>query len=71
MTATEDDARVPVECEACGTRTRVALSELADSIERHNETVHDGEQIAQVDPDLKAQLADLVVEDMGLLEEDG
>ncbi|MFC7214656.1 hypothetical protein ACFQO4_11285 [Saliphagus sp. GCM10025334] len=66
-----DEARVPVECSACETRTRVPLSELAESIERHNETVHNGEPIAEVDPDLKAQLADLVVEDLGLLEDEG
>ncbi|MFP9190559.1 hypothetical protein [Natronosalvus vescus] len=70
MTDSEDDARVPVQCDVCETRTRVPLSELAESIERHNEDVHDGEPIAEVDPDLKEQLANLVVDDMGLLEED-
>ena len=70
MTDSEDDTGVPVQCDVCETRTRVPLSDLADAIERHNETVHDGEAVAEVDPDIKAQLADLVVEDLGLLEED-
>ncbi len=70
MTDSEDDTGVPVHCDACETRTRVPLSDLADAIERHNEDVHDGEPVAEVDPVLKEQLADLVVEDLGLLEED-
>ncbi len=65
-----EDARVPIQCDACETRTRVPLSTLAETIERHNAQVHDGEPIAEVDPDLKAQLADLIAADMGLLEDE-
>ncbi len=70
MTASDDETGVPVQCEACDTRTRVPLSDLAEAIERHNEDVHDGEAVAEVDPDLKEQLANLVVDDLGLLEDD-
>ena len=70
MTADGDEPRVPVQCEACGTTTRVPLSELADTIERHNADRHDGEEIAEVDPDLVDHLADLIAADMGLLEDE-
>ena len=63
-----DDPQVPVVCPECGTETAVALSELAETLERHNETRHDGEECAQVDPDLAAELQDLVAKDMGLLD---
>lgn len=65
-----DDAEpdVPVVCPECETTSRVALAEVADAIERHNERLHDGESVAEVDPDLRETLADLVAEDLGLLE---
>lgn len=65
-----DDPTVPIVCEECDTRTRVPLSDLADQLERHNETRHDGEDVAVVDPALADRIADLVVEDMGLLDEE-
>lgn len=65
-----DDSTVPIVCEECETRTRVALSDLADQLERHNETRHDGEDVAGVEPALADRIADLVAEDMGLLEEE-
>lgn len=63
----DDEPDVPVVCPECETTTRIPLSDVADSIERHNELQHDGEDVAEVDPDLTEQLADLVAEDMGLL----
>jgi hypothetical protein len=65
---TSDDPDVPVRCPECGTETRVPLSEIAGTIDRHNETRHGGEECAQVDPDLADELADLVAEDLGLLD---
>lgn len=65
-----DDPTVPIVCEECDTRTRVPLSELADQLERHNETRHDGRDAAGVEPALADRIADLVVEDMGLLDEE-
>jgi len=61
---------VPIVCEECGTEARVPLDTLAERLERHNETRHDGEQLARVDPEVADRLADLVVEDMGLLDEE-
>lgn len=64
----DDEPDVPILCPDCDTETRVPLSEVAETLERHNETQHDGEECARVDPDLADQLADLVAEDLGLLE---
>ncbi len=58
--------RVPVRCPACETTTRVALDEVADAVARHNEQLHDGEAVAEVDPEVADHLLDLVAEDMGL-----
>lgn len=67
----DDDApEVPIHCPECETTTRVPLDELAERIDRHNESVHDGEEFARVDPELAAAFQDLVVEDLGLLEEE-
>ncbi|SFC07241.1 hypothetical protein SAMN05444422_104125 [Halobiforma haloterrestris] len=65
----EDDPRVPVVCPECETTSRVPLSDLADSIERHNQQLHDGEDVAEVDPDVAESIADLIATDLGLLEE--
>ena len=63
----DDQPAVPIHCPECETTGRVALSDVAERVERHNERLHDGEEVAGVDPDLADQLADLVAEDMGLL----
>ena len=64
---TDEEPDVPVYCSECGTTTRIPLSKLADSVERHNQQMHDGEGVAQVDPDVAEQLQDIVAEDLGLL----
>jgi len=63
----EDEPDVPIVCEECETTSRIPLSDVGESLDRHNQNQHDGEEIAQVDPDLADQLADLVAEDMDLL----
>jgi len=68
MSREDDEPTVPVHCEACETTNRVPLSELAETVEQHNERVHDGEEVAGVDPEVADQFADLVAEDLGLLE---
>jgi hypothetical protein len=65
---TDDEPDVPIRCEACETTSRVPLSEVGDAVDRHNERLHDGEGVAEVDPALTDQLADIVGEEMGLLE---
>lgn len=64
----DDEPTVPVQCDACGTTTRVALSAVGDAVARHNDQLHDGEAVAEVDPALSEQLADVVAEELGLLE---
>ncbi|MFB1066196.1 hypothetical protein CP556_12700 [Natrinema sp. CBA1119] len=66
----EDAPRVPVVCPDCETTSRVPLSELADAIDRHNEQLHDGDDVAAVDPDIADQIANLAATDLGLLEDD-
>ncbi|PSQ19398.1 hypothetical protein BRD00_01875 [Halobacteriales archaeon QS_8_69_26] len=63
----EETPTVPVVCSECETRTRVPLPDVAESIERHNEGLHDGEEHAEVDPELAEHLADIVAEEMGLV----
>ncbi|QLD85171.1 hypothetical protein HWV23_05355 [Natronomonas halophila] len=65
----EELPEVPVVCSACDTRTRVPFEDVEDAVARHNEQLHDGEEIAEVDPAVLDQLADFVAEDMGLLDE--
>ncbi|WP_435182681.1 hypothetical protein [Halobellus sp. EA9] len=65
-----DDPTVPIVCEACGTTSRVPLSELRESLDTHNEHRHDGEEIAQVDPVIADELANAVADDLGLFESD-
>lgn len=67
---TDDAPDVPIVCTACDTTSRIPIDDVADAIERHNDRLHDGEPIAEVDPALKESLADLVVEDLGLLDDD-
>ncbi|WP_436932297.1 hypothetical protein [Halosimplex halobium] len=62
-----DDPTVPVVCPECGTETAVPIDDVADAVERHNDGVHDGETVAQVDPELAERVRDLVAEDLGLL----
>lgn len=70
MTAASDsdEPRVPIVCPDCETTSRVPLTDLADAIERHNDQLHDGEEVATVDPDVADRIADLVAEELGLLE---
>ena len=63
----EDVPDIPVVCQDCNTRTKVPFPEVEDAVARHNEQLHDGEAVAEVDPDVLDQLADFVAEDLGLL----
>jgi len=62
-----DEPEVPIICPECDTTTRLPISEVADNLEQHNNRMHNGEDIAQVDPDIAEQLQDIVAEDLGLL----
>lgn len=65
----EGEPTVPIHCPECETTSRVPLSAVAETIERHNDERHDGDEIASVDPDVADRLADLIAEDLGLLDE--
>jgi hypothetical protein len=64
-----EEPLVPIVCTECDTETEIPLDEVADTVENHNERLHDGEDVATVDPELKDQLADVVAQDMGLLDD--
>jgi hypothetical protein len=64
---TADEPEVPIICPDCDTTTRIPISKVAESVERHNAQMHDGEDIAQVDPAIAEELQDIVAEDLGLL----
>lgn len=64
---TADEPEVPIVCPECDTTTRIPISKVADSVERHNDQMHDGEDIARVDPAIAEELQDIVAEDLGLL----
>lgn len=65
----EDVPEIPIVCSECGTRSYVPFPEVEETVGRHNENVHDGEAIAQVDPDVMDELADKLARDIGLLED--
>lgn len=64
---TDDEPTVPVLCPECGSESRVALSDLERAVTRHNDNLHDGDDVAHVDPDVAEALTDMVAEDLGLL----
>ena len=68
MSTSEDTPTVPIICPECETTTRIPVDDVAESLERHNEQLHDGEEIAHIDPDIADQIQDMVAEDLGLLD---
>jgi hypothetical protein len=62
------DPEVPVVCPECDTTTRIPLPEVADAIARHNDQLHDGESVAEVDPAVVEHVADLAASELGLTE---
>ncbi len=67
MTESDSELTVPILCEDCGTETQLRLSEVAETVEGHNNKQHDGKEVAQVDPAIADELANLVAEDLDLL----
>jgi len=66
----DESPRVPVVCPECETTSRLPLSDLEDAISRHNDRLHDGEDVAEVDPAITERLSELVIEDLGLMDEE-
>lgn len=67
-TDSDEEPRVPIVCDDCETTSRVPLSDAAETIAKHNEQLHDGDDIAQIDPDIVSHVTDLAAEDLGLSE---
>ena len=67
MPDSDAEPDVPIICEECGTETRIPLSKLASTLEKHNDKQHDGNAVAQVDPAVADELATLVARDLDLL----
>lgn len=65
----DEEPRVPIVCDECETTSRVPLPDAADTIAKHNDQVHDGEDVAQVDPAIVRHVTDLAAEDLGLNED--
>ena len=69
-----DDAeapRVPIVCPECETTTEVPVAEVGDALARHNDRLHDGRTVAEVDPAIRDRLADLAAADLGLIGDEG
>ncbi|MFB6133226.1 MAG: hypothetical protein ABEJ44_07490 [Halanaeroarchaeum sp.] len=62
-----DAPQVTIECPECGTESKVPLPEAADRLDSHNERVHEGEDVARLDPVVADRLADILAEEMGIL----
>ena len=60
----DETPALPIVCETCGTTTRVPLDEAAETVERHNERLHDGQEEATIDPELLDRIHDLAAADM-------
>lgn len=68
MSTSDDAPEVPIICPECETTTRISVEELPESLDRHNDQLHDGDDVAHIDPDIADQLQNLVAKDLGLLE---
>lgn len=69
MSTESDPPEIPIVCSECGTRTEIPFPEVEEAVARHNERLHDGEPVAEVDPAVLEELADFVAADLGLLED--
>jgi hypothetical protein len=68
MTADEEMPEIPVVCSACETRTQVPFEDVEAAVDRHNEQLHGGEAVAEVDPEVLEALTTRLGEDMGLFD---
>lgn len=68
ITGSDDEAMdVPIVCPRCETTSRIDLATVADALRRHNERLHDGEEVATIDPAIRDELATIVARDLDLL----
>ena len=67
----ESDEGLPeitIVCTACDTETAVPFEKVEGMIDRHNERQHDADPIAEIDPEIRSRLQDLLAEEMGLFD---
>ena len=64
----DEEPDVPVMCPECNTETTVPLSDVESTLADHNEEHHGGDTVATVTPEIKEHIADLVAEDLDLLD---
>ncbi|RDI70825.1 hypothetical protein [Halopelagius longus] len=62
----DEEPRVPIVCDECETTSRVPLPDVADAIAKHNDRLHDGDDVAGIDPEIVRHVTDLAAEDLGL-----
>lgn len=67
----DTDPLVPIHCPDCDTTSRVPLADVRDAVDRHNDQLHDGDDVARVDPDIADQIATLAATELGLLDDGG
>ncbi|MFB6280963.1 MAG: hypothetical protein ABEH40_02975 [Haloferacaceae archaeon] len=65
----DEAPRVPIVCQECGTTTEVPVAEVRETLARHNDRLHDGRSVAEVDPAVRERVADLAAADLGLVDE--
>jgi len=70
MTAEEEMPEIPVVCTVCDTRSQIPFDDVEVAVTRHNEQQHDGDSVAEVDPDVMDALTDQLGRDMGLFDGD-
>jgi len=68
MTTNEEMPEIPVVCPACETRTQVPFEDVEAAVARHNEQLHGGDAVAEVDPDVLDALTDQLGREMGLFD---
>jgi hypothetical protein len=66
----DETPSVPIVCPECETTTDVPVADVGETIERHNDRLHDGRAVAEVDPAVRERMADLAAADLGLLDDE-
>jgi hypothetical protein len=66
MVGDADDPKVPIVCTVCDTTARVPLESVGERVRNHNARMHDGDPVAEIDPEIRRAVADMVAEDLDL-----
>lgn len=63
-----ESPKVPIVCPECETSSRIPLSDVADTLEQHNDEVHAGKEFAKVEPAVMNHVQDIIIDDLDLRE---